>query len=313
VRALLVASTGGHLRELHHLLPRFVEAQGDRLWVTNDSLQSRELLAGENVVYVPYQGSRNAAEIVANLGRARGVVKGRRFDVAVSTGSAIAMSFLPVAAAHGAPGHYIESCTRVGAPSITGRVLRGVPGVHCYVQHERAVRPGWRFGGSVLDGFRAVPRPEPTLRRVAVTLGTWRQPFRRLLDRLVEVLPPTVEVVAQTGHTDAAGLPVRAVPWLSPGELRAELRGADVVVTHAGMGNTLDALEAGKLPVVVPRRRAYREQVDDHQTELAVELGRLGLAVARDVIELTLADLVRASGRRIEQDEVPRFRLHAPR
>lgn len=303
---LLVASTGGHLRELHRLLPRLPQDDGKRLWVTNDTVQSRSLLADEDVVFIPYQGSRDLRATVANVRRARSVVDIGAFSQSISTGAAIAMSFLPVAAAYGAECHYIESCTRVHSPSITGRLLRWVPGVTCYMQHEGAAVKAWRYGGCVLDGFEPVRRLAGPVRNVVVTLGTWRQPFRRLLERMVEIVPASAEIVWQTGYTDVSGLGISAVPWMSPEELASKLRLADVVVTHAGMGATLDALEARRLPVVVPRRQAFDEQVDDHQVELADRLDRLGLAISRDVAELTFEALVSATGWDVQQvDEIP--------
>ncbi len=293
---LLVASTGGHLRELHRLRHRLPQGEGERLWVTNDTIQSRSLLAHEDVMYIPYQGSRNLGATTANISRARKLVKSRRFTEAISTGSAIALSFLPVAAAYGAECHYIESCTRVRAPSITGRALRWIPGVACYSQHQGATRRPWRYGGSVLDGFQPVRQLDKPIARVVVTVGTWRQPFRRLIQRVIDILPRNAEVVWQTGYTDVSDLPITGVTWVSPEDLVAELRRADVVVTHAGMGATLDALEARKLPVVIPRRRAFGEQIDDHQVELAAALHHLGLAVACDPEELT-ADTLRSAAR----------------
>ena len=51
------------------------------------------------------------------------------------------------------------------------------------------------------------------------------------------------------------------------------MREADVVVAHAGVGTALAALEVGKCPVLVPRRLAHGEHVDDHQVQIASELG----------------------------------------
>jgi hypothetical protein len=53
----------------------------------------------------------------------------------VSTGSAIALSFLPVARLRGVPCHCIESAARSASPSQTGRLLRRVPGVRLYTQY----------------------------------------------------------------------------------------------------------------------------------------------------------------------------------
>ena len=72
-----------------------------------------------------------------------------------------------------------------------------------------------------------------------------------------------------------------------------------MVVTHAGTGSALSALEAGRCPVLVPRRRGAGENVDDHQELLSAELARRGLAVDARADTLTLADLVTAMERRV--------------
>jgi UDP-N-acetylglucosamine transferase subunit ALG13 len=163
----------------------------------------------------------------------------------------------------------------------------------------------------VLDGFEAahVAHSEREISRVVVTLGTWSQTFRSLLERLVELLPPEVETVWQTGATDVLGLPIRAMPWIAPDELAIALREADLVVTHAGMGAALDALEAGKCPVVVPRRKAAGEQIDDHQVELGTELERRGLAIACAPSELTYDVLATAASRSVAPTPLPDFEL----
>jgi UDP-N-acetylglucosamine transferase subunit ALG13 len=224
----------------------------------------------------------------------------------VSTGSAIAAAFLPVARVMGIPCHYIESGTRVLAPSVTGRLLERVPGVHRYTQHERWASPRWRYAGSILDGFECeAPRTTAEVRRVVVTLGTWRQSFRGLVEHLLPHLPSDAEVVWQTGATDVTGLVKSPTPWLSATDLAAALATADVVVTHAGMGATLDALDAGRCPIVVPRRPERGEQIDDHQVQLAAELHQRGLALTREPDSLSADDLRTAAALQVRQVERP--------
>ncbi len=303
---LFVASTGGHLNELLALAGRLIPRVEDIVWVTNDSAQSRSLLAGASTVFVPDVGSRNLAATAANAMRAWGILREHRPERVVSTGSGIALAFLPAAHAMGIACHYIESGTRVTGPSTTGRVLQHVPGIHCYTQHAQWASVRWSYAGSVLDGFRQLAMPPPVeVRRVVVTLGSWRQSFRRLIEHLVPLLPAEAEVVWQTGHTDVSGLVEQPTPWLSGADLLAAVRNADLVVTHAGMGATLDALEAGRCPVVVPRQREHGEQVDDHQVQLAAELARRELAVVREPTTLTTQALMEAAGLRITRAENP--------
>lgn len=307
---MLVASTGGHLNELVRLAPRFLEPGEDVLWVTNETVQSTSLLAGRPVAFVPYAGSRNVGVTARNAVPATALLRRLRPDRVVSTGSGIALSFLPPARALGIPAHYVESGTRVAGPSLTGRILERVPGVHRYTQHEGWAGRGWRHAGSILDGFTAEPGDPAPVGRVVVTLGSWKQSFRGLVERLAVLLPPEADVLWQTGHTDVTGLVARPTPWVPARDLGRAVAEADLVVTHAGMGATLDALDAGKLPVVVPRRSAHGEQVDDHQVELARELHRRGLAVVRLPETLTAADLRLAAGRAVRgAAQLPPFAL----
>ena len=96
------------------------------------------------------------------IGVIRGVAEARRIfnrvDVKsiISTGSGIALSFLPYTAARRIPAHYIESAARVDAPSLTGRLLQLVPGVRLYRQYPTAEQGRWRYSGSVFDGFQPI-------------------------------------------------------------------------------------------------------------------------------------------------------------
>jgi UDP-N-acetylglucosamine transferase subunit ALG13 len=138
--------------------------------------------------------------------------------------------------------------------------------------------------------------------------------FRRLLDRLVEVLPAGVEVLWQTGCTDVSGLPIASREAVPADELHQAMREADVVVTHAGTGSALAALEAGKLPILVPRSHAHGEHVDDHQHQTATELSARRLALGVQVERLGRADLVTAASFQIERraQQLP-FRLAGDR
>jgi UDP-N-acetylglucosamine--N-acetylmuramyl-(pentapeptide) pyrophosphoryl-undecaprenol N-acetylglucosamine transferase len=295
VSTLLVASTGGHLKQLHELRDRLEGVDPDWLWVTFDSPQSRSLLAGEQVVFARRTSSRDVAGVLINQALAARLLD-RKVRAVVSTGAAVALSFIPIARTRGIPCHFIESATRGEGPSLTGRLLSRLPGVHLYTQHRSWAGERWRYAGSVFDGFRALEGAARPLRRVVVTLGTSEHGFPRLIDRLTRVLPDEIDVLWQTGLTDVRGLGIRALREVPPGELMSAMRQADVVVAHAGTGAALSSLEAGKIPVLVPRRAAFGEHVDDHQGQIARDLANKGLALARDAADLRLEDLERATG-----------------
>ena len=295
---LLVASTGGHLKELHHLHRRLAGVKGPFRWVTFDTPQSRSLLADEAVEFVPFVGGRDPLNVARNLSPAHKAVRGGEVDAVISTGSAVALPFFALARARRIRCHFIESAARIEAPSLTGRLIGGVPGVNRYSQHPGWRRRGWSFGGSVFDSFApGPPREAPrALAKVVVTLGTYRgYSFRRLVRRLLEILPPEAEVLWQTGDTDVSGLGINGHEAIPERDLSEAMGEADVVVAHAGVGTALAAFEVGKRPLLAPRRFSLGEHVDDHQPQIAGELGERGLAVSVDAGELSFDDLLTAA------------------
>ncbi len=305
-RALFVANSGGHLNELLHLSRRLPMDITDELWVTFDGPQSRSLLAGRNVHYVRYSAPRDAAATLANAAKAARLLARQRFDWAFSTGATVAVSFLPLARARGIPSYYIESATRVDGPSLTGRILSWVPGIRKYTQYHGWAsvgwaESGWAYCGSVFDGFEVSSASRgaavcSTVRRVVVTVGASEvYGFRRLVERLLSLLPASAEVLWQTGRTDVADLGIAGRQQVPAGELAAAMRDADLVVAHAGVGSALTALECGKRPVLVPREPEHGEHVDAHQFQVATALASRGLAIARSVEELTYGDLADAA------------------
>ncbi|GGI05296.1 glycosyltransferase [Egicoccus halophilus] len=292
---LAVANLGGHLRQLLELLPR-LDVQGDVLWMTNDGEQSRSLLADQTVCYLPYPRAGSIGDAVSNARIAARALRGRSVDVAVSTGSSLAVSVLPLAAARGAEVHYIESATRTAGPSRAGQLLQRLPAVHLYTQSTDWADHRWRYVGDVFDGFTLRPRATGGIRRVVVTLGTSTfGGFRRLCERLLTILPADVEVLWQTGTTDVTGLPIEPTVELPATALEAAIVAADVVVSHAGTGSALTALANGKAPVLVPRDPLHGEHVDGHQFEIAERLAAAGLGIVRRVEELTLDTLTEAA------------------
>ena len=124
-----------------------------------------------------------------------------------------------------------------------------------------------------------------------VSLGNALQPFARLLegiDRLAAQLPQPV--IVQHGHTPFRDGACQLVPFLGMNEFIGHIHNADLLIMHAGAGSIMHAVEAGKIPVVMPRRAAFGEHVNDHQVEFAQALAEAG----KVVIANTPDDLARA-------------------
>ena|SRR5688572_24392250 len=54
---------------------------------------------------------------------------------------------------------------------------------------------------------------------------------------------------------------------------------ANMVISHGGAGTLMHVLRAGKVPVVMPRRKHYGELVDDHQYDLVRSLAFEGRVI----------------------------------
>jgi UDP-N-acetylglucosamine--N-acetylmuramyl-(pentapeptide) pyrophosphoryl-undecaprenol N-acetylglucosamine transferase len=283
---------------------RLSGVEGPFRWVTFDTPQSRSLLSDETVDFVRFVAGRDPVNVLRNLPTARRILRAHDVDTIVSTGSAVALSFFGPARIRRLRCHYIESAARIDGPSLTGRQISKIPGVCLYSQYPGWADGRWSYSGSVFDSFkRAATSGERLnrLRKVVVTLGIYRGiGFPRLIRRLLDILPPETEVLWQTGDTDISSFDISghyAIPEL---ELTQAMREADVVISHAGVGTALAALEVGKRPLLVPRRRSFGEHVDDHQTQIASELDKRGLSVSIEADDLGYDALLAVSGNRVE-------------
>jgi UDP-N-acetylglucosamine--N-acetylmuramyl-(pentapeptide) pyrophosphoryl-undecaprenol N-acetylglucosamine transferase len=291
--------------------------------VTHENDQSRSLLGGRDGEFVPYVRVGSLRDVVGCLPHAHRLLTERSLTRVVSTGSGIALGYLPYLAARGVECHYIESAARVTGPSRTGSVMQRVPGVRRYTQYAHWAGPRWAHRGSVFDSYAPGPAPRPLedVVRVVVTVGTAAEfPFGRLIDRLVPLLAADgelaaatgrpVEVLWQTGCTPTVHLPIEAVPFMGGDVLTKAISEADLVVSHAGVGSALTALSAGLRPLLASRSAALGEAGDDHQGQLAAELQRRELAVHREPTEITVDDLLASLSTGVRRSATPpRFEL----
>ncbi|WP_192498634.1 glycosyltransferase [Ornithinimicrobium pratense] len=315
-KALLVAESGGHLDQLVRIAPRLRPQFDSLIFVTSETDQSRSLLAGHDVRFVPRVPPRAGRSAARALFPAVRLMRGERVTDVISTGSAVAVPFLLGARLSGLEAHYIESAARTDGPSLTGRIVRRFPRVRLYTQYSRWADEVWSYRGSVFDGFTARPsgREQAPPRRVVVTLGTLNQyPFDRAVQavrRVLEQLGETnVDVLWQIGMAQAEALPGEVCSTVSAERLRVAIAQADLVIAHAGTGSALQILDAGRVPLFLPRSSAKGEHVDDHQLLIADELSARGLAVTADPDDLRPEHVWEALSRRVERGSAAEFTL----
>ncbi len=112
-----------------------------------------------------------------------------------------------------------------------------------------------------------------------VTVGLERKPFSRLLkfvDHAVQCNVLSPDTLVQCGHTNFPAHSFKTVDFLPFASMVAAIEDAELVITHAGVGSILLCLNAGKIPLVVPREGRLCEHVDNHQVEFAEVMAAAG-------------------------------------
>jgi len=154
---------------------------------------------------------------------------------------------------------------------------------------------------------------------IFLTIGT-HEPFDRLVravDTWCAAQTSGQTLFGQITAPGAGGYVPKHFEWVSrlaPVDYAARFSEADLIVSHAGMGSILTALQAAKPIVILPRRGYLRETRNDHQYTTMTMLGsRPGIHVAQDETELAMvmdraiADLATPSAERISNLAQPRF------
>lgn len=154
---------------------------------------------------------------------------------------------------------------------------------------------------------------------IFLTIGT-HEPFDRLVravDSWCEATGAGPSVFGQITLPHTGSYVPRHFEWvarLDPQDFERRISAADLIISHAGMGSILTALQHGRPIVVMPRRGHLRETRNDHQFTTAHMLqGRPGLYVAENEAELpavlnrVVAELVSAGAPPISDRAAPEF------
>lgn len=105
---------------------------------------------------------------------------------------------------------------------------------------------------------------------IFVTVGTHEQPFNRLVkkvDKLVSEGAINEKVIIQTGFSTYIPRHCEIHKMMSFDEMQENLKKARIVITHGGPSSFIEALQFGKVPIVVPRQEKFHEHVNNHQVD----------------------------------------------
>jgi UDP-N-acetylglucosamine transferase subunit ALG13 len=115
---------------------------------------------------------------------------------------------------------------------------------------------------------------------ILVSIGNATQGFSRLLDSVDKLAGDGIfgdeTVIIQSGsNRDFRAVHCKQVDFLSMDQFAEMVMDANLVICHAGAGTLYHAFQAGKLPIVMPRRKKYGEHIED-QLELVKTLAADG-------------------------------------
>lgn len=108
---------------------------------------------------------------------------------------------------------------------------------------------------------------------IFVTVGTDTHDFSRLV-RKMDDIALRKDVVMQIGNTRYKPKHARWFHFEKNHVIDSLYKKTEVIVTHAGAGSIIRSLGQGKVPVVVPRLKKYREHINNHQLDLARALSK---------------------------------------
>ncbi len=110
---------------------------------------------------------------------------------------------------------------------------------------------------------------------IFVTIGT-QAPFDRFIKIIDEVAPQiNEEIIAQVYKCGFTPKNIKTVDFLAPDEFNNLFEKADLIISHAGMGTILSALQKHKPIIIFPRIAALGEHRNEHQLATAEKFKEL--------------------------------------
>lgn len=106
---------------------------------------------------------------------------------------------------------------------------------------------------------------------ILVTLGTQDKPFKRLIEAVekqIKLGNIKDEVIVQAGCTTYKSNNMKIFDYISATEFENLYNKADIIITHAGVGNVIMGLKKNKKMIVAARLEEYGEHVNNHQLQI---------------------------------------------
>jgi len=300
MKICLVCAPGGHLTEMMRLNDAF--AQHDVFLITykeeflNLPSNIRKVYFIKNILVNRVQANRVEKTLLIILQMLLLTVKGFKIlliekpNIVISTGSEIAIPICYIAKIFGKKVIFIESLCRIDDLSVTGKIVNPISDMFL-VQWESLLGKYKKaqYQGNVLTANVSSDLNNKSNEKSFIFVMVGTAPFQRLVEKMDKIAKTLEEkVIMQIGRTNYRPKNTEYFDFVDYEKIRELNKNAKVVISHAGVGSIMTALEERAPLILVPRLKKYGEHNDDHQLEIAKMLKKQGLAeVVYDVEELS--------------------------
>lgn len=114
---------------------------------------------------------------------------------------------------------------------------------------------------------------------IFVTLGTQDKPFERLIkavEKQIELGNIKEEVIVQAGCTKYSSNKMKILDYMQIEEFNNLFNKANIIITHAGVGNIIQGLENNKVVIAAAREKIYNEHINNHQEQILENFSKEG-------------------------------------
>ena len=134
---------------------------------------------------------------------------------------------------------------------------------------------------------------------ILVILGTQDKTFPRLLDAVqkqidIGNISKKEKIIVQSGSTQYNSKDMKILDYIDIEEFDKLIEEADLIISHAGVGTIITALNKGKKVIAAARLQKYGEHVNDHQKQILENFKNEGYILALEEFD-KLNDLIEQS------------------
>lgn len=278
IKLCLVASAGGHYNQMINLYKILSISDLSKYFeIYLVFIKRGDTKNNKKIKYFINPTERNIFKTLKNFYQSFKIFQKEKPDLVISTGAGDALASMLIAKLFGKKVIFIESFSRFNSLSLTGKLVYNFVDKF-YVQWKSMLK----FKKAEYIGQLLSIKPikfKKIKKSIFLTVGTSSIPFNRLIkfvdDIALELKDYTI--FGQIGNSNYVPNNFKYERYLTNNEMIDCYRKSNIVICHAGTGSITNALTYSCKVYVMPRLKKYKENVDDHQLEIAENFNKIGV------------------------------------